>query len=108
MGRCVGGSAVEGKLEELRVALYDYYGGLEEIKANARSKPPEMPEALIIYKQCEALGLPLAEGGLLDQPHIWLLEVGVIKQVTDIFEVVNAAPIEQPQGQANADTTRPI
>lgn len=50
---------------------------------------PGKPEALEKYEQCKELGLPLVAGGLQDQPHIWLLEVGVIRNVLEIQALQN-------------------
>ena len=52
-------------------------------------KIPEKPEALEKFEQCEALGLPLVAGGLQDQPHIWLMEIGVILNVRNVFSLAN-------------------
>jgi len=50
---------------------------------------PEKPEALILLEQCEALNLPLVAGGLMDQPHIWLILVAVIREEKRLFELAN-------------------
>lgn len=49
--------------------------------------PLDKPEALALLEQCEALNLPLKAGGLEDQPHIWIREVVLVKQVRNIFTV---------------------
>lgn len=100
MGWCVGGSKLEGKLQELRAALEDYYGGLNELKEGLRQTVPEPPEALVYWRQCRALGIPLVAGGLLEQPHIWLLELAIVKEVEDTFEIANALAQEQEQNNA--------
>jgi hypothetical protein len=91
-----GGDRVKKGIEELRSALYEYYGALEELRTMQESMPmvqssvkvPEKPEALILLEQCEALGLPLVEGGLVDQPHLWLEEVAVVRDVKMTFEMI--------------------
>jgi hypothetical protein len=107
MGRCIGGSVVEGKLNELRVALQEYYGGLNELKVGLRKEPPEMPEALKLWKKCKKLGIPLVAGGVLEQPHIWLLEVGVVTEVEELYSIINAAADAQEGQQGQNNETRP-
>jgi len=41
---------------------------------------PKKPAALVFYEQTKELGLPLVEGGILDQPHIWLEQYAVCMQ----------------------------
>lgn len=93
MGWPAGGSQVAGAKEELRQALYNFYGALNEVKALSESNPtlvssvkvPDKPEAMVLWEQCQAFSLPLVEGGLLDQPHLWLEEVAVLKEVREAF-----------------------
>ena len=91
MGRGRGGRKIEGKLVELEKALHDYHGALNELAAGINVKPPEKPEALVLWHQCQATGLPLVEGGLLDQPHIWLQEVAVIINTEALFRRLSEA-----------------
>jgi len=79
-----GGRTVAGKLKELENALIEYYGAMNMLQEGLNTPIPEKPVALEKYEQCLALELPLVAGGLQDQPHIWLLEVGVIKNVQTI------------------------
>ena len=51
-------------------------------------KIPEKPEALVLYQQCKTLNLQLVDGGLVDQPHIWLQEVAVITDIEALYEVM--------------------
>jgi hypothetical protein len=83
------------RLKALETALRDYYGALNEIRIGLRKKMPEKPEALILYERCKVLGLPLVEGGVLDQPYIWLQELAIIISQTELFEMINRQP-EQP------------
>jgi hypothetical protein len=41
---------------------------------------------MVLYEQCRDMGIPLVTGGLMDQPHIWLLEASVVKQETELLE----------------------
>lgn len=35
------------------------------------------------------MGLPLVEGGVLDQPNIWLEEYGICKRKKQLYEQLN-------------------
>ena len=48
---------------------------------------PEKPEALLLWEKCQAIGVPLMSGGLVDQPHIWLEELAVIISTQRQFDV---------------------
>lgn len=85
MGRSGGGRKIARGLEALEKELHSYYGVLNEIRMGINSKPPEKPEALVMWNQCQAIGLPLLSGGTMDQPHIWLQEVAVITDVIALF-----------------------
>jgi len=81
-----GGRALEGELEALKEALYNYYGALNEVKAGiVKVSLPDKPQALIRFEQCQALNVQLLSGGLLGQPHIWLLEVAIIRDTQSLF-----------------------
>ena len=58
----------------------------------SKKKPLEKPEALVLLEQCEKLHIPLVSGGLLDQPHIWILEVGQVIETRDIYTSFPASP----------------
>jgi hypothetical protein len=93
-----GGIKVKRGLDELREALELYYGALNEIKMGhpaLRVKIPEKPAALKKLETCRTLGLPLLPGGVLDQPHLWLLELQVIHEVKNQFEAISVANIQQ-------------
>jgi len=91
MGWADGGSLVAGKLEKLRDEIREYYGLLNELKAGLKVDFPEKPEAMTLYERCRSTGLPLVAGGVLDQPHIWLLEWSVIEQQIAIMESIPGA-----------------
>ncbi len=84
-----GGRFLEGKLQELDRALEDYYGAINMLKEGLTTSVPDKPEALKVLEQCESLDIPLVAGGLMDQPHIWLLEVGRVKKFRDTFELLD-------------------
>jgi hypothetical protein len=61
---------------------------LNQRKAGLKIRPDEvveMPPELKKYEQMKATGLPVWDGGLQDQPHIWLEMVGVIVAMKRIF-----------------------
>ena len=49
----------------------------------------EMPEALIRYFQRKEYGIPYVDGGLLDQPFLWVQEDGVISNFLKEWEQVH-------------------
>jgi len=46
----------------------------------ASNKVPKKPDILVAHEMCVKQRLPLVAGGLLDQPHFWLMEVEQIDQ----------------------------
>jgi hypothetical protein len=69
---------------------------------------PEKPDALRLYDQCKSTGLPLVAGGLLDQPHIWLMEYEACDQERKRFELINEANRRSNASQANiSDRVQP-
>lgn len=70
------------ELDKLKTTLWDYYGQRNEIAAGIKIKPEniiEKPEALTRYEQIQDLNIPYVLGGLVDQPYLWMLQHGVIK-----------------------------
>jgi hypothetical protein len=90
---------VNKSLEALRDYLLDYYGAINEVKANARSVKDllEEPEAAALYRKCKSMNTLLVSGGLLDQPHIWLLEWNIVENHKTLMESTTFAP-----GDSNA------
>ena len=63
-------------------ALWEYHGQQNERAAGVKIKPEdriEKPEALIRYEQAASLGVPYVEGGLMDQPWLWMQEHRVVQ-----------------------------
>ena len=80
-------------LEDLKSELWEYYGQLNEIRMGLKVDPETAiakPEELIRYEQAKDLGIPYVDGGLQDQPYIWLMEHGVINRFLDEWEAVHA------------------
>jgi hypothetical protein len=96
VGWTTGGSSVAQGIEALREALYEYYGAISELKMLSESQPhlastvkiPDKPEALVLWEKCQALNLPLVAGGLIDQPHLWLEEISIVREVVNTFSMV--------------------
>jgi hypothetical protein len=51
--------------------------------------PPIKPVAYILYEQCKELNLPLTEGGIMDQPHIWLMQWAVCMQRESLWRSID-------------------
>lgn len=95
MERPNGGRELEGELQALKETLYNYYGALNEMKAGiVKVDLPDKPQALIRYEQCKALKINLLSGGLLGQPHIWLMEVAIMRDVEKLFDSLSASKTE--------------
>lgn len=80
MERSSGGIEVGEILKELEYDLDEYYGTINEIRMGVNISPKPKPVPLQLYDMTKELGIPLVDGGVLDQPHIWLLMIGVIRQ----------------------------
>lgn len=59
---------------------------MNELRAGARTIPPQKPDCLILYELTE--NLPLVAGGLLDQPYIWTLQRLAISQEIEMIEAI--------------------
>jgi hypothetical protein len=78
--------------------MSNYLGMLNEVAIGLKIRPDrvvQMPPELKKYRQMEVTGLPIWEGGLQDQPHIWLEMMGVIAHIIKVFE--NLAKANRPQ-----------
>jgi hypothetical protein len=99
-----GGSALAEYLEWLRADLDDFFGAVAEVSQGlANERASQKPLALIRYEQCHAMGIPLVQGGLRDQPYIWLFEWAIISQVKTVFDAINSRgsqdPAQPPSGR---------
>jgi hypothetical protein len=96
--RSRGGIEVGEILDELGIELDEYYGTLNEIRMGALSTPPKpKPVPLQLYEMTKELGVPLVDGGVLDQPHIWLLMVGTIRQRESLWSsIIDNATQQKP------------
>lgn len=90
MGRSGGGRLIAGGLEKLEAEILNYFGVIQELAVVSDVAPgsaveiPELPEAVIYYLKMQATGLPLVEGGLIDQPHIFLEEIKVVSETYEL------------------------
>lgn len=91
MGRTGGGSKLAGKLKELEEELHNYFGVLNQLREGLNVTPLEKPEAFLFWEQTQATGLHLVEGGLLDQPYIWMQELAVVNNVIEIHKAARQA-----------------
>ncbi len=88
----------------LRSELRNYYGALNEIEMGLKpAKIPEKPEALALFEQCQALHIPLVQGGVRDQPHIWLMEYAVCAQERELWQALREASRRQENHAAVSD-----
>lgn len=99
-----GGSIVGERLELLAEALDEYYGLLNQVRTGLKLEEPLVkPEGLLLAEKIETLGLPLLAGGLLDQPHLWLLEYGVILQKRKQWDAIYATQHQQDKEAGGSD-----
>lgn len=83
-----GGIVLRGLIEDLEKELDNYYGTLNEIRMGLNTPVPEKPAALIFYEQTKALGIPLVEGSIRDQPHIWLQQYATVMQREALWKML--------------------
>jgi hypothetical protein len=95
MARAVGGRVLGERLEELESALMDYFGAINEAQQstdfNIKVEIPEMPDALAYLRQIEHFGTPLVSGGMMAQPHIFLMEYAICVRVERMFKLAAQA-----------------
>lgn len=85
----LGGIRLADILKTLRTELENYFGSINEIKMGVRSRTEPKPGALTTVEYIEKMGLPLVAGGLMDQPHIWLLQMEMVIEVRSLFEAIS-------------------
>lgn len=92
---------MQGELGRLENEILEYHGYLNEKKAGLiQNIPVQEPVEMIRYKQVRAMGIPLVEGGVMDQPHIWLLQYAVCKNMEDLFAALEKSnAIKENQGR---------
>lgn len=73
-------------LRELENDLIEYYSVNNEIKAGLNTQPAEKPYELILYEQVNDMHIPLVAGGLMDQPHIWIEQYAIVRNIKAIFD----------------------
>ena len=85
-----GGIVLQEELKALQMELENFYGQQAEIRSGLKLEDPVVakPLELIRYEMVKEFGLQVWEGGLMDQPHIWLLQYRVVDNVTRIFALI--------------------
>lgn len=87
-----GGIALARGLKDLEDALGDYYGTLNEVKLGLTVEHrPVKPQALIYAEQMQLLGIPLVDGGVLDQPYIFMQEYKIVSDIQKLHAILEAA-----------------
>lgn len=78
-------------MQKLADEIDEYRGGLNEVRLGARSvnKLPDKPEALILYEQIKEMGIPLVDGGIVDQPHIFMEQYAVCSTRTKLWDMLD-------------------
>ena len=70
--------------------------------------PIEKPEALILYEQVTKLGIPLVQGGVMDQPHIWLQEFYVCLEEVETQDRINRQRSDSETRQSQMDLIKSL
>lgn len=83
-------------MTDLERELDEYYGTLNEIRMGTGATPKPKPDALIYYEMTVELGIPLVSGGIMDQPHIWLQMIGVIRQRQSVWRDLISNATQSP------------
>jgi hypothetical protein len=73
-------------LDNLRYEIAEYYGAIEEIKMGLIRQVPRKPDTLATFDQIREMNLQMIDGGLYDQPYIWLLEYAVCLQEQRVYQ----------------------
>jgi hypothetical protein len=95
--RRLGGRRVRDTLEKLTQELEDYLGSINELKDGLRKDLLPKPAELILYELVKSTGLPLVQGGLLDQPYLWLRQWEIIETVKKVYSALDKqAQASQP------------
>jgi|WetSurSiteA1Bulk_404760.scaffolds.fasta_scaffold361165_1 hypothetical protein len=81
---------LQEELEQLENSLLEFYGYENERLAGLKSDYVQKPIELIKMEQVQALGIPLVEGGLSDQPHIWIYEYAICNRVKTMIMAARA------------------
>lgn len=96
------------KIEQLRLAIQNYLGALNEIAEGLKpSAIPEKPEALALYDACKTMNTPLIAGGVMDQPHIWLMEYQVCDHERERFRRLQEINRRNAYDNQSAETAQP-
>lgn len=68
-----------------------YFGAINDAKQskdfNIKVEIPEMPDALAYLRQIETFKTPLMSGGMMAQPHIFLMEYAICVRVERLYQL---------------------
>jgi hypothetical protein len=108
LGTRRGKLVLQRDLEALQSELENYFGQQNELLngLTIEDEVIEKPVELIRYEMVKAFGLPVWEGGLADQPHIWLLQYKIIDTVVRLFESLRIASEEAKQRSRESNGTQ--
>lgn len=87
----LGGRVLEDILRRQEAEIENYLGSINEFQAGVRAQPLPKPDLLAAIDLVKSTGLPLVAGGVLDQPHIWLLQLERVSVITQTWDAINAA-----------------
>lgn len=76
---------LEQGLKTLEETLLNYYGAITEIRNNRKVPVPDMPESAILAEQIQQTGHLYFDGGLADQPYLFMKEIKVCIDIRDLF-----------------------
>ena len=89
-----GGRILGGKLDKLRDEIGNYFGTANERAQGLNPEKVEKPEAFRLYEQINAMGTPLVQGGIRDQPHIFMMEYRICEDEAIIWNRILKASLK--------------
>jgi hypothetical protein len=106
LGRPFGEIKFAEYLEELRITLEDYYGGINQRRMGITpDKQVEKPYVAMLLEQMDRFDHLPERGSLNDQPHLLMRELELAKQIKTMFDNSYRAYLKSqqqpPQGIRN-------
>jgi hypothetical protein len=93
MGTNLGGRVVADRLEHISEVVTNYLGQQNELSQGLKVKDPiEKPDVLLEFERCERYHVAYYPGGLADQPHMWLLEQDIVRDLSQLFNAIPNLP----------------
>ena len=82
-------SKIIGNLHSYPSKVMEYFGQQNELASGLHVKNPMgKPDVLLDYERCKRYGVLLEGGGLNDQPHLWLLEQDIVREIITLFDAM--------------------